>query len=239
MVYNGFAADWLLPVRAEKDVSVNFLRNRYTQAVTVLLLLQAAAFYAVASRKEIIPSVPPLANFPVIVGPWYMTQDVPLDKDTLDILRADDTLNRVYVNPANRELATVYIAYFKTQRTGQSPHSPKNCLPGSGWEPIDVGLATLKVSGWDTPITVNRYVVRHGEDKSVVYYWYQSHERVIAKEYAAKFWLVMDSIRYRQSATALVRVIAPVRNNDVEQASRVGEDFVRALFPQIRTRLRL
>ena len=55
---------------------------------------------------------------------------------------------------------------------------------------------------------VNRYVVEHGEDKSVTLYWYHSHNRVIASEFSAKFWAVADSIRYHRSDTALVRVMA-------------------------------
>jgi EpsI family protein len=218
---------------------MSFLKNKYGQAVTLILLLQAIAFYAVASRSELIPSVPPLTQFPTAIASWYMTQNIPIEQEILDVLKADDTLNRVYFDEANGRIATLYIAYFKTQRAGQSPHSPKNCLPGSGWEPLDVGITTLAVPGWDTPISINRYVVQHGEEKSVAYYWYQSHSRVIATEYAAKFWLVADSIRYHRSATALVRVVVPVRDNQVTQASAVGLDFIRALFPKLEEQLPL
>jgi EpsI family protein len=218
---------------------MSFLRNRYAQAVTVILLLQAIAFYAVASRPEHVPPVPPLGRFPAVIGAWTMTQDIPIEKEVLDLLKADDTLNRVYVDPAKRALVTLYIAYFKTQRYGQSPHSPKNCLPGSGWEPVEVGISSLAVPGWDAPIAINRYVVEHGEEKSVTFYWYQSHKRVIATEYAAKFWAVADSIRYHRSDTALVRVIAPVRNNDIARATATGLDFIQALFPELDARMPL
>ena len=162
-----------------------------------------------------------------------MARDIPLEKEVLEVLRADDTLNRVYLDTSAPRVATLYIAYFKTQRYGQAPHSPKNCLPGSGWEPVDVGTSTLTVPGWNIPIEINRYVVQHGEEKSAAFYWYQSHKRVIAAEYAAKFWAVADSIRYHRSDTALVRVVAPVVNNNVAAADAAALDFIRTIFPTL------
>jgi EpsI family protein len=132
--------------------------------------------------------------------------------------------------------AYLFIAYFKSQRYGQAPHSPKNCLPGSGWEPVEDEIMTIPVEG-RPPIETHRYVVEHGGDKSVVIYWYQSHNRVIAGEFSAKFWLVVDSIKYQRSDSALVRVIIPVRNNDSEGATRFAVGFIQTMFPAISTQL--
>jgi EpsI family protein len=89
----------------------------------------------------------------------------------------------------------------------------------------------VAVEGQPEPIRINRYVVSHGDEKSVVLYWYQSRRRVIASEFSAKFWLVMDSIRYHRSDTALVRVTIPVVDNGQDAAARAGVSFVRILFP--------
>lgn len=207
--------------------------NKYAKALTIVLLAQAAAFYAVASRGERVPFMPPLANFPFTIGNWRMQQDLPIEKEVQDVLKADDTLNRIYADPGRGEAAFLFIAFFKTQRYGQTPHSPKNCLPGAGWEPIMTGTLPIPVPDWDGSIDTNRYVVQHGDDKDVVVYWYQSHKRVIANEYAAKFWLVADSIRYHRSDTSLVKIVVPVRDNDVEGATRTAVNFIQALFPQI------
>jgi len=207
--------------------------NPYVRVVAVLLLLEALAFYAFASRRETAPTVEPLVLFPSVIGDWLIYRDFPIDKEILDILKADDTLNRFYVNQSTRQLAGLYIAYFQTQRYGQAPHSPKNCLPGSGWEPVQEDFIFLRVPGWDAPIKVNRYVVQHGEEKSVTLYWYQSHNRVIAAEYAAKFWAVADSIRYRRSDTALVRVVVPTNSSSHALSDAVGRDFVTAAYPVI------
>jgi EpsI family protein len=207
--------------------------NRYARVLTAVLLLEGTAYYAIASHSERAPLVAPLSSFPHTLNGWTLERDVPVEKEVQDVLRADDTLNRVYVNPSRGSYAILFIAYFKTQRYGQAPHSPKNCLPGSGWEPVETGRQTIGVSGWDAPIVTNRYVVEHGDEKSVVLYWYQTHSRIIASEYWAKFWLVVDSIRYRRSDTALVKIVVPVRDNNIEAATAMGVQFVQALFPSL------
>ncbi len=212
---------------------MRFLSNRYGRVLTVVLAAQAALFYAAVSRAEYVPSAPPLASFPATFSGWTGLRDFPIDADTLEVLKADDTLDRAYANPSTSQAANLFIAFFKTQRTGQSPHSPKNCLPGSGWEPVATGLVSIPVAGRQSPITANKFVVSHGEDKSVVIYWYQSHNRIIASEYSAKFWLVADSIRYHRSDTALVRVVVPVTNNNIEAATETGMQFVEAAFPEL------
>ena len=207
-------------------------KNPYVRVVTVVLLLEALAFYAFASRAETVPPVQPLLLFPSVIGDWLIYRDFPLDKETLDILKADDTLNRFYVDQTTKEMAGLYIAYFQTQRYGQAPHSPKNCLPGSGWEPLKEDFVSLRVPGWDAPIRVNRYVVEHGDEKSVTLYWYQSHNRIIASEYSAKLWLIADSIRYHRSDTALIKVVVPFAG-DSEFAVRTAVAFVQAAFPML------
>ena len=217
---------------------MTFLNNKYARALTLVLLIQAAAFYAIAMRHENTPVVEPLTFFPTAFNGWFSVKDIAVEKEVQDVLKADDTLNRVYVNQARQE-ASLWIAFFKTQRYGQSPHSPKNCLPGSGWEKVSDQIIPVTVADWDGPIYINRYVVEHGDDKSVTLYWYQSHRRVIAGEFAAKFWLVADSIRYHRSDTALIRVVVGVHNGDVEGASNTGIQFIQGLFPQVLQKLPL
>jgi EpsI family protein len=209
------------------------LRNRYIRILSVALVAQAAVFYLVTARKEIMPAVSPLDQFPVYLGGWRMTRQLRIDPETADVLKADDILSRVYVSPEKAADASLFIAFFKTQRTGQAPHSPKNCLPGAGWVPSEAGFLDVAVPGSVSPITINRYVVSHGDDRSVVLYWYQSPRRVVASEYKAKFWLVADSIRYHRSDTALVRVTVAVRNGDEAAAMRSAADLVRAVYPEL------
>jgi EpsI family protein len=196
----------------------------------LVLVVQATVFYT-ASRGERVPAGRPLDLFPAQLGSWQEVQNYPVEQEIRDQLKADDLLNRLYGDSESHTAVGLFVAYFKTQRTGQSPHSPKNCLPGSGWEPEATGFLDVAVEGQPEPIRINRYVVSHGDEKSVVLYWYQSRRRVIASEFSAKFWLVMDSIRYHRSDTALVRVTIPVVDNGQDAAARAGVSFVRILFP--------
>jgi EpsI family protein len=214
----------------------SLIRSKYALALTLALLLEGILYYS-AFAIETLPQSKPLDMFANDLGAWHLTQVGHIDKETLDMLKADDTLTRTYNNPAYPTPAGFYVAYFKTQRTGQAPHSPKNCLPGSGWEPLKEGVIQVPVAGEPSSIQVNRYVVTRGDNASVVLYWYQTRKRVIASDYSAKIWLVLDSIRYHRSDTALVRVIVPVVNGDDKLATDTAVDFVQAMFPQLQAYL--
>ncbi len=208
------------------------LRSKYAYTLTLVLIIQAFVYYAVAYRTEHVPYMAPLSHFPRQIGMWTMTADVPIEKEVLDVLKADDTLERIYADQSGSSLS-LFIGFFKTQRYGQNPHSPKNCLPGNGYEALRDTRVSIQVPVWERPITTNQYVVQRGEQKSVVLYWYQSHNRVIASEYRARMWLVADAIRYHRSDTSMIRVVVPVRDNDVDAATRTGVEFIQAMFPDL------
>lgn len=214
----------------------NFLNSKSARILSLVLLVQAGTFYGF-SRNEHIPARAPLSGFSIDSTPWQMMQEQELDKDTLEVLKADDITSRVYQNRANGRIATLFVAYFETQRTGKAPHSPKNCLPGSGWMETQAGTVNIDVPGRSTPISVNRYVVARGENQSVVLYWYQSHDRVVASEYAAKVYTVADAIRYNRSDTALVRVVVGVDGGNTDRALDTATTFVKAFFTPLKTYL--
>jgi EpsI family protein len=198
-----------------------------------VLLAEAALFYGTSGRERV-PTLQPLSEFPTDLSRWDLVQDVPIEPEIQQVLRADETLNRVYGQEGSGARASLFVAYFKSQRAGQIPHSPKNCLPGSGWEPMSSRFIQVQVPGEREPIRINRYVVARGNETSVVLYWYQSRNRIIASDFAAKFWLVADSIRYRRSDTALVRVVVPVVDSNLGNATATGVDFVRSFLPTLR-----
>ena len=210
----------------------SLLRSNYLRALTIVVIAQAVLFYS-ASHGESTPLAAPLIAFPTAFGAWHMAQEGVIEKDVEEILKADDLMTRWYVSPEGG--ANLYMAYFKTQRTGQSPHSPKNCLPGTGWQPSENDRISLQTGG-DT-IRINRYLVSKGSEESMVLYWYQSQGRVIADEFAAKFYLITDSIRKHRSDTSLVRVVVPVPQGQRERAEKVALDFVKASYPVIRAYL--
>jgi len=207
--------------------------SRSSRMLTIVLLAQAALFYG-SSRKEKTPPHKPLQQFSATDSSWVVRQDVELDKDTLEVLKADDILSRVYQNKATGQLATLFVAYFETQRTGKAPHSPKNCLPGSGWIPSQSGMIEIPISQETNTIRVNRYVVARGQNESVVLYWYQARNRIIASEYSAKVFTVVDAIRYNRTDTSLVRVVVGVNEGNTRDASDAAVSFVQSFFGPLR-----
>ena len=210
-----------------------FLKSTPARVLTALLLLQMVGFVAV-SRREAVPLTLPLSELPSQLGVWTLAQDSQVEPEVMEVLKADDVLSRIYADPAGRRGVSLFVAYFKSQRTGQTAHSPKNCLPGAGWTPSESDVIAIPIPGRAEPIAVNRYVVAKGDEKSVVLYWYQSRDRVVASEYRAKFYLVADAIRYNHTDTAMVRVIVPVSGNDTATATATAEEFVQASFVALR-----
>jgi len=205
-----------------------FLKSTPARVVTLVLVLHAALFYTL-SHGEAVLLVRPLAQFPKQIGEWRTIQEGVLDREVLDVLKADDYLTRDYAAPAVKEPVNLYVAFFRTQRTGQTPHSPKNCLPGSGWVPSASSIVPIPIPGRAEPIRVNQYIVSKGPSRDVVMYWYQSHGRVVASEYTAKIYVVADALRYNRTDTALVRVVVPITGND-EDAVRIARDFIVSFF---------
>lgn len=191
----------------------------------VLRFVLAAALIALTGillqargTTEIIASRLPLSLFPAQLGNWT-GKDVPLDKDTLDVLGPGDFLVRDYYAPDQPEPTNLYIAYFPSQRTGDTIHSPKNCLPGAGWAPVGNDRITLVVPG-HAPFPANRYVIAKGGARQLVLYWYWAHDRGVASEYSAKFYLVKDSIRMNRSDGALVRIVTPMLPGETLDAAQ-------------------
>lgn len=209
------------------------LQSRSARILTIVLILQATLFYGF-SRREKIPLHNQLARFSFEDGGWRVVQDLQIDRESLDVLKADDILSRVYQNKDTGAAATLFVAFFETQRTGKAPHSPKNCLPGSGWAPSQSGTIDISIPGQAKPISVNRYIVSRGQNQSVVLYWYQARDRVIASEYSAKIFTVTDSIRYNRSDTSLVRVVVGVDNGRTEAATQTAISFVQSFFTPLR-----
>lgn len=156
-----------------------------------------------------------LENVPLVLSGWR-GRDLEMDTRELKSLRVDDYLNRSYQDKSG-QLIGLYIAYYKSQRTGVTIHSPKNCLPGAGWEPLRSGHQMLLLPD-GKQAAVNMYLIEKGLDQELVLYWYQSHGRIVSSEYWAKIYMVLDGLRLNRTDSALVRVVTPA--DDGESAAR-------------------
>jgi EpsI family protein len=186
----------------------------------IVLLLGATIGLHVFSHGEAVPARQSLSSFPLQFGPW-LGRETSIAPDVLKIAGVDDYLSRLYESPG-KEPISVYIGYYQSQRTGHLIHSPKNCLPGSGWEPIRSGRVTLtSPEGIQAP--VNLYVIENGLRRQLVLYWYQTHGRIVASEYSAKAYMVLDALRMNRTDAALVRVITPLDRNETVSLERAQQ----------------
>ena len=149
-------------------------------------LVVSAGVIARADRAENVPPRQSLEHLPLAIDDWKGAHQEPFTKEILAILGVDDYLTRVYWTPA-RQGVGLYIGYYQSQRQGDTMHSPQNCLPGAGWEPVSNGAMNLsfpvQAAGGTENISINRYMIQKGLDRQLVLYWYQAHGRVVASEY--------------------------------------------------------
>jgi EpsI family protein len=200
------------------------------------LLASAGLFLSNARKPEAELARTSLSQFPMTIGTWRAVVDPPLEKEILAVLGVDDYLSRVYYQP-NAAGVGLYMGYYGSQRQGDTIHSPQNCLPGAGWEPISEGrLQMPNVDGAGRDITINRYVIQKGLDQNVVLYWYHGRGRVIANEYWSRAMLIRDALITNRTNGSLVRVIVPVLRKDQGNqapAEALAQEFVRAIFPSL------
>ncbi len=202
-----------------------------TRAVVALTLIAATGALAQAARAQGPTLRSHLTALPYRVSSWSGRDAAATDPETLRILAADAYLNRSYAAGSGTPI-DLYIAYYSRQRPGVSIHSPLHCLPGTGWEPLDI--ATVPLAQPDgTPGTARRLIVRKNLDRAIVLYWYAIHGRQVANETLGKAWLLHDSLRFHRSDAALVRIVVPVRGADTDAAEREGLAFARDVIPYL------
>lgn len=196
---------------------------------TAIVLVGLTGAVAQVARLRAAPPAISIERLPLAVDSWRGQDLGPVDAETLRILRADAYLNRWYsggIAPLG-----LYVAYYAEQKPGVSIHSPLHCLPGTGWEPLDVGVR--EVWGADGRSgSLSRMVVRKGPDRAVVLYWYAVHGRMIGRELISKAWLLHDSLRFNRRDAALVRIVVPVTDS-VDAAERAGIAFANLLSPRV------
>ena len=183
----------------------------------IAVLLGATGGLHLALRREATPLVRPLSSFPFTLN-GMQGREVALEKWQINALEIDDYLSRIYSQPNTLPLIR-YIGYYRSQRQGQIVHTPKNCLPGSGWEPVTSSRIQLDLpDGRHAP--ANFYIIEKGLDRQIVIYWYQAHGRIIASEYWGKLYTMFDAIRINRTDAAVVRISTPIYNHDEQGAGQ-------------------
>ena len=197
--------------------------------ITAGVLLGTYALLQGMSHGEPVVPHEPLRQPPYAVAQWK-GQEQELPPDILKAVGVSDYTNRIYSQPAVPPVE-LYVGYYATQKTGDTMHSPKNCLPGSGWEPVFSSYAEIDLPT-GRKILVNDYVVQKDLYKVRVMYWYQGRGRVVASEYAGKFWMVTDAISRNRTDGALVRLVTPMSDGEAPARARLIS-FAQSLFPDL------
>jgi EpsI family protein len=208
----------------------------------VLVMVFAAVVLNVRGDVDRVPPSRPLSELPLVIGTRAGT-DIPMDQETLDVLGKGDFLTRAYSMPPGTRTndpgsfapVVLYIAYFPTQRTGQSIHSPQNCLPGAGWIFQSSGT-TVFTDATGKRYRVGDYLIVKGSESQEALYWYQLHGQSIASDYKAKLYTLADSIRYGRTDEALVRITTPVGPAESRlEARKRAIDFAEQITPMLPT----
>ena len=205
-------------------------------SLTVVLLFGTAALLALRPQVSPPPQMQPLAHFPHQIAGWYGT-DEPLSPAVVAALGADDHINRHYQRPLAPPV-TLYVTYHANMGHGSSYHSPKNCLPASGWYYAQTDATRLVISSSKhDSVTTNTFVIQKGLEKQLMLYWYQDRGRILASEWEAKAYLVLDALRTARTDGALVRLTVPLTDTTPAIALREATAFAEHLIPLLRTYL--
>jgi exosortase D (VPLPA-CTERM-specific) len=197
---------------------------------TALATITAGVAFTMPERVEVKPTRSSFVDFPLQLDGWQGHRK-PLQPEYLEQLKLDDYLLADFVRPTGLPV-DVWIAYYDSQRKGQSAHSPKACLPGGGWDFTSFG--EHEVSTPDGKVTVNRAIIAHGADRQLMYYWFQQRGRVVTDEYLVKWFIFRDAVTRNRTDGALVRLIVPMPPQSSEaNADRELTQFVRQLSTRL------
>jgi len=201
--------------------------------VVAIFLAGGSVVIGSASQAETAMPREQFSAFPMSISKWRGQPEPPLTQHVLDVLGVDDYLSRTYYT-VNGEVANLYMGFYESQRQGDTVHSPLNCLPGAGWEPIEKQRVQLRTP--NGPALVNELVIEKGIDHQLVLYWYQAHGRVVASEYWGKTYLVLDALRLNRTDGSMIRVITNLGDNPKDQRSRasaIAHEFAEAVLPML------
>lgn len=151
--------------------------------------------------------------------------DLEVSKGEATMAGFTDYALRAYPSSDSTPATTIYLGYYDHQTRGHTIHSPKNCLPGSGWEVLSDKAQPLVVG--DETVVVNRYLLQNKGARDLVLYWYQGRGRVAHDEYLVKWDLLRDAIVKRRTDEALVRIVVPITGTEDDALARAKKIAVR------------
>jgi len=207
--------------------------NGIVIALTLILLAQVAVSRMMSVNEQSMTS-PSLESLPTKIGSWTASGNGELEASVREYLKPDNYILRDYISDTNSAPMGAFIAYFKSLQSSYGPHSPRVCLPGTGWLVRSSAIVNLRMPDWHGDFPVNQFELERDGKKILVMYWYQNKRNVWAEEFRAKLYLLPDLLRYRQFDVSLIRIITPLEAYPSSQrAVEVTTEFAQALFPSL------
>lgn len=200
----------------------------------VLLLVGAVGATFFDTRQEQAPGRKAFVSFPDKLGEWQ-GRKIGMAQQYLKVLQLDDYIISNYRRPGDRRSVNFYVAYYNSQRKGQSAHSPSSCIPGDGWKIDQFGTHAVKGSQGGQNFVVNRGVISKGNATQLVYYWFPQRGRQLTNEYLVKWYLFWDALTRNRTDGALVRLVTSVEGKDFASADARLAEFLNKVRPQIAT----
>lgn len=199
--------------------------------IAVYALLIAAGLYLHLHRDLGVPMKASFSRFPTEVSQWRMTRESQLSDQVQSVLKASDVLMRQYVNPQG-ERVELYIGYHDGGKGSGEIHSPKHCLPGSGW--MELSTARTQMSAADDRLNLVRAVYQKGDSSELFLYWFQVRGKSLSEEFSLKAAQIVNSVLHRRRDAAFIRISVPFQS-DEQKAAAIGERFVSDFLPAIRS----
>lgn len=203
----------------------------------VLLIVTAASTLLIGQRTEITPVRVNFSELPMVIGEWKGKREQ-MESIYIDALKFDDYILADFLD-SNKNYVNLYVAYYASQRKGESAHSPRTCIPGDGWQITSFTQHRVGgVTAGGKTLTVNRAVIQKGDNKQLVYYWFQQRGRIITNEYLVKWYLFWDALTRNRTDGALVRLTTFVRPGaSIEEADRQLADFAKSVIGPLKTHI--
>lgn len=196
--------------------------------IIIVFLVMTAILTSVFSRSERILPNKSFDLFPVEIGEWKGVKEN-LDQKVYNILGVEEYILGNYRNQRGNRI-NLYVGFYQSQKEGDLIHSPKNCMPGAGWNIIKTDQEPIVFHKGQKPRNVIRLLLQKGGEKQIVLYWFHSRGRIIGSEYMQKIWLVIDSMTKQRTDGAFVRLISPIITSE-ETTAKILTEFAREIKP--------
>jgi EpsI family protein len=199
--------------------------------------------YAHLGSDELIPERESFIALPRDLSNWRCPRPQEMDPTVHAILGVTDYVRCDFVNPERQAIVNLYVGYHESQvrRYGENGdetrtiHPPEHCLPGSGWNIVDSRL--VPITSGSLSGTAKRFVIARGEERQLVYFWYQSRGRLIARNHEVILYKFLDRALRQRSDGSLVRFTTPIPNEDLDFADAAIRDLAATITPHFERHL--